>query len=186
MAEAIGMIEYKTVSSGIMATDILSKSAYVKILEARVLTPGKFVVLYTGELGAVRAAMEVATRYQEDKLLDKIVLGSPDLQVMEVLDHPIRWEEYEDDAIGMVETSTVSSAVLAADFAAKTANIKLLEIRLATRMGGKGYILFSGSVAAVREAVYASESRLSYLNTVLDTMVIPKPSKDLVESLYKD
>ena len=44
--KAIGMVEYKTVSSGIKAADLIVKTAEVELLEAQTVCPGKFIILF--------------------------------------------------------------------------------------------------------------------------------------------
>ena len=63
MAKAIGMVEMTTVSSGYAAADEMAKAADVEILQAEVTCPGKFVALVTGEISAVRAAVDAAAAY---------------------------------------------------------------------------------------------------------------------------
>ena len=57
------------------------------------------------------------------------------------------------DALGIVETTTVAAAILAADAGVKGAQVRLVELRLADGLGGKGVVLFSGLVADVEAAV---------------------------------
>ena len=59
MSKAIGMVEYKTVSTGMTAADNMVKTSNVEILQASTVCPGKYIVLITGELSAVRE-VEVA------------------------------------------------------------------------------------------------------------------------------
>ena len=49
MSKAIGMIEYKTVSAGLTATDIMVKTSEVDIVEAQTVCPGKYISIITGE-----------------------------------------------------------------------------------------------------------------------------------------
>ena len=53
------------------------------------------------------------------------------------------------DAVGVVETRTVPSAILAADAGLKGAEIALVQLRLADGLGGKGVAVFTGVVADV-------------------------------------
>ena len=41
MSKALGMVEYKTVASGMTAADIMIKTAAVEVLEAMPVCPGK-------------------------------------------------------------------------------------------------------------------------------------------------
>ena len=40
MAKAIGMIEYKTVASGMTAADLMVKTAEIDVIEAKTVCPG--------------------------------------------------------------------------------------------------------------------------------------------------
>jgi microcompartment protein CcmL/EutN len=61
MAKAIGMIEYKTVASGMTAADLMVKTAEVEVIEAKTVCPGKYLVLITGDLSSVKAAVDAAS-----------------------------------------------------------------------------------------------------------------------------
>jgi microcompartment protein CcmL/EutN len=78
MSRAIGMIEYRTVSAGITATDLMVKTADVDIIEAQTVCPGKYIAIITGELSAVRAAVDTARAAYEEAHIDSFVLGNPD------------------------------------------------------------------------------------------------------------
>ena len=60
MSKAIGMVEYKTVSAGITATDAMVKTSEVSIIEAQTVCPGKYIAIITGDLSAVKAAVDNA------------------------------------------------------------------------------------------------------------------------------
>ena len=60
--KAIGMVEYKTVSSGIKAADLIVKTAEVELLEAQTVCPGKFIILFTGDLSAIRVSVDAAVK----------------------------------------------------------------------------------------------------------------------------
>ena len=74
MNKALAMVEYKTVSSGMQAADIMVKTAEVDIIEATTVCPGKYMVLISGLLSAVKAA--VAEGGQELFLRFDIMLGN--------------------------------------------------------------------------------------------------------------
>ena len=77
MAKAIGMVECTTVATGFKAADDMAKAADVELLQAEATCPGKFVILIAGELSAVRASVDRASRAYEDKIIDTFVLGNP-------------------------------------------------------------------------------------------------------------
>ena len=60
MSKAIGMIEFKTTATGITAADAMVKTSDVEIVEAQTVCPGKYIAIITGDLSAVKAAVDAA------------------------------------------------------------------------------------------------------------------------------
>ena len=60
MSKAIGLVEYKTVSSGMTAADILVKTAEVELIQADTVCPGKFYALIEGTVAAVKSVIYFA------------------------------------------------------------------------------------------------------------------------------
>lgn len=75
MAKAIGLIEFKTVAAGVTAADVMVKTAEVEILEAQVVCPGKYIALITGDLSAVRSAVDAAKAIREEHFIGSFVAG---------------------------------------------------------------------------------------------------------------
>ena len=75
MSKAIGMVEYKTVSAGITAADAMVKTSEVSIIEAQTVCPGKYIAIITGDLSAVKAAVDNAKEMHGLHLIDSFVLG---------------------------------------------------------------------------------------------------------------
>lgn len=85
-------------------------------------------------------------------------------------------------ALGLIEISGLSTAVLAADTMAKAANIRILEIE---NTKGLGYmtIKIAGDVGAVNAAVNAGKQIGAANNKLVSWKVIPRPS-DYVEQAF--
>ena len=85
-------------------------------------------------------------------------------------------------ALGLIEISGLSTAVLAADTMAKAANIRILEIE---NTKGLGYmtIKIAGDVGAVNAAVNAGKQIGAANNKLVSWKVIPRPS-DYVEHAF--
>ena len=86
-------------------------------------------------------------------------------------------------ALGVVETICAVSAVQAGDVAAKAANVRLLEIRLARGLGGKGILLLTGDLGSVESSVEACRRRLGTEGGITSAVVIPFSYKALVSAL---
>ena len=180
MKKALGMIEFKTVASGITATDVMLKCADVEIVQANPVCPGKYLATIAGELSSVKAAIEAAEAYNSAMLVDKFVLGNPHESVQPAICGAL--EIKNKSAIGILETFTAASAVVAADTAAKTALVELIEVRLAKGMCGKSYVIMTGSVSAVTAAVERAKAGMED-GVFLDSSVIAGPDSRLWESI---
>ena len=78
MSKAIGMIEFKTTATGVTAADAMVKTSDVEIVEAQTVCPGKYIAIITGDLSAVKAAVDkLQTRLQR---LQSLILLSFVLQ----------------------------------------------------------------------------------------------------------
>jgi microcompartment protein CcmL/EutN len=81
------------------------------------------------------------------------------------------------DSLGVVETLTVAACLLAADAAVKTAPIRLIEMRLANQLGGKGFFTFTGDLADVQASTEAAVAAAG--GNLFSQVVIPLPHADI-------
>lgn len=86
------------------------------------------------------------------------------------------------EALGLVETIGLSTAILAADAMAKTANVNIIDLE---NTKGSGYmtIKVSGDVGAVTAAVTAGRQVAVENNAFVSSKVIPRPSNN-IESVF--
>ena len=131
MSKAIGMIEFKTTATGVTAADAMVKTSDVEIVEAQTVCPGKYIAIITGDLSAVKAAVDTAVTTYEDKCIDSFVLGNPHESLFPAIYGTTQVEEIS--ALGILETYDAASIIEAADQAAKTAIVDLIELRIAKR-----------------------------------------------------
>jgi microcompartment protein CcmL/EutN len=87
------------------------------------------------------------------------------------------------EALGVIESFSVASLIEAADAAVKTANVQLIEIRLAMALGGKAFLTLTGSVAAVEAAVSAGAAVVAEKGLLVNRVVIPAPRKELLSEI---
>lgn len=181
MSKAIGMLEYMTVSAGMEATDLMLKTAEVDLIEAQTVCPGKYIALITGDLSAVKAAIEASKVKFEEKLIDTFVLGNPHEAIFPAIYGTANVEN--PSALGILETFSAASIIVAADVAAKTSAVDLIELRIARGMCGKSYMTLTGEVAAVTAAIEKAKAELEPKGTFLDCSVIARPSEKLWKSI---
>lgn len=181
MADALGMIEWKGIARALEAVDGMLKSSPVELIVASPVCPGKFIALISGELSAVKNSVNVGIATDPQNVVDSFILGTVHKSLIPALTGTGP-PPNQKGALGIIETFSASSAVLAADAAAKGADINLLEIRLARGLGGKSFVLLQGDVDAVRTALSRALEELGD-ETIFDTVVIPSAHPALIEKL---
>jgi microcompartment protein CcmL/EutN len=182
MGKSIGLLELKSIPVGVETADVVLKAANVELLSATATCPGKYVILLCGAVGAVKNAMESGILTAGVYLVAHHIINNVHDSVPGAIMGTT--EVTKTAAIGMIETMTALTAVMAGDLAAKAANVTLMEIRIARGLGGKGYILLTGEVSAVRSAVKAAMHELEESGDVTSSCVIPSPHRDLIDKIY--
>ena len=179
--KAIGLVEVKNVARGIKVTDEMLKSAGVFLIQSGSVCPGKFVTIVGGSLSSIQAAVDRAGIVAEDALIDKFVIGRLGDKVFEAMCGTANVAERK--ALGIVETFTAASAILAADAAVKAANVSLIEVRVARGMAGKCFVAMTGEVADVKAATDAGAKIAAKDGVLIGTEVIANPHPELWEAV---
>ena len=179
--KAIGLVEVKNVSKGIRVTDEMLKSAGVFLIQSGSVCPGKFVTIVGGSLSSIQAAVDRAANVAEDALIDKFVIGRLGDKVFEAMCGTANVAERK--ALGIVETFTAASSILAADAAVKAANVSLIEVRVARGMAGKCFVTMTGEVADVKAATEAGAKIAAKDGVLIGTEVIANPHPELWEAV---
>ena len=178
---SIGLIEVKNVSKGIKITDEMLKSAGITLIQSGSVCPGKYVTLIGGDLSSIKSAVDRAEACAEDALIDKFVIGNLGEKVFEAMCGIADVKEKK--ALGIIETFTAASAILAADAAVKAAVVSLIEVRVARGMGGKCFVTLTGEVADVKAAVEAGAKLAAEDGVLINTEVIANPHPDLWDTI---
>ena len=186
MLESIGILEVTSVGLGYRAQDAMLKAADVRIVLARTICSGKYLVVVTGSVDEVSAAIAAGVESLPDGLIDHAVIPRIHGDVFKALSQcvelhvdPKGEREAAVKAVGVVETFSGTSILEAADAAAKAAAVKLLRIHLAMALGGKGFVLMAGSVPDVQAAVDAAVDVVRPKGLLVSAVTIPGPSKEL-------
>lgn len=182
MSNALGLVEFIKVPTGMVVSDKMAKTSDIEIIYAATVCPGKYIVIFKGSLSSVNAALEVGKGYREDVVIDSFLLGNPAEDIYSAISGTSKIEE--EGAIGIVESYSVASIIEAADIAAKTSKVSLIEIRLARGMCGKSFFIISGELSAVEMSVKGANKLLMEKGMYLDSGIIPNPDKNFLENLY--
>lgn len=175
---AIGMIELSSIAKGIETSDFMVKAAQVDILRASTVCPGKYIVIVSGETGDVTASMQAGEKHAGECVVDTLLIPNIHPQLIPAISMTNQVESF--GAVGVLEFFSVASAIRAGDVAAKAANVTLIEVKIGYAIGGKGVVVLTGDVGAVRAAVSAAEKGIQML---VGTTVIPRPSPKIFATL---
>lgn len=181
MYPAIGLVELNSIARGIIVMDAMLKKAPVKLIEAMPICPGKYIVLIAGEVSPVESSLKVGLEVGGSYVVDELFLPNVHEQVLPAI--LTLTEVGELAALGIMETFSVAASILAADAAAKAANITLIEVRLAKGLGGKAYITLTGEIAEVEAAVEAGAGLVAPKGLLLNQVIIPAPHEDVTEKI---
>lgn len=173
----IGLIEVNSIAIGIKCVDEMAKKAPVKIIEAMTICPGKFIILISGDVAAVEEALKTGKLTADYHLIDQLFLPTTHYQVYPAITGTTKVDQL--NSLGIIETFSVASAIIAADKAAKTADVTLINLRLATGLGGKAYVTLSGNISEVQAAVEAGAELASNEGLLVKKIVIPAPHSDI-------
>lgn len=174
---AIGCIELNSIAVGIHAADEMTKAALVELVLARPSCPGRYLIIVAGDTGAVRSSVAAGQEIGGEMVVDWFVLPNVHADVFPALNGTALRTTI--DALGVIETCTTASCILAADAAAKAGLVDLLEIRTAAGLGGKAFVVMTGDVGAVKSSVEAGVAGVGDSGPVLSQVVIPSPSEEL-------
>jgi len=181
MREAIGLVETISIAVGVRVTDEMAKAAPVEILESTAICPGKFMVVVAGLVSPVESALARGVEVGGDVVVDTLfiphvhpevfpaILGATDLDGLR--------------ALGVVETFTVASTILAADAAAKAAPVRLIELRLAKGLGGKAFFTMTGEIPEIEAAMEAALEIVRRDGNLVRSVVIPRPHPDVASKI---
>ena len=86
-------------------------------------------------------------------------------------------------ALGILETYDAASIIEAADQAAKTAIVDLIELRIAKGMCGKSYMMITGEVSAVEASIDRAKELVAAKGMYLDSSVIAHPDRRMIDSI---
>lgn len=181
MSEALGLLELSSIARGFQVADAVVKKAPVVLRECRPVSPGKFLVLFDGDVASVDEAFRRGVEVAGDRLVDKLFLAQAHPQ----LGWAVRGEisaRAGVESYAVVETLSVASAILAADAAAKAAAVRLVEMQLARGIGGKAFFALSGALAEIEAAVEAAIA-VTDRALVLGTEIIAAPHDDFLAQL---
>ena len=175
--KSVGLIELSSIAAGFAVADTMLKAGDVRLLLSRSICSGKYMVLIGGDTAGVEAALAAGIEAANGCLIDHTVATNLHPDVIAAIGRTQPAEPT--GALGILEGFNVAGIIAAADAAAKSAAVTLLEVRLAMALGGKAFFTLTGDVSSVQAAIAAGRRVLSESGMLVNAVVISRPHPDV-------
>jgi microcompartment protein CcmL/EutN len=173
----LGVLELSSIAAGIETMDTMVKAAPIRIVEAKAVCPGKFLITVTGDVASVDAALEAGKRKAEGYIVDELFIPNLHKGVVPAIKNEVTCTIW--DAIGVIEYFSVVASIEAGDIAAKTAGVLLTEIRLATGLAGKSYVKMVGDIHDVEAAMKRGSDYVRAKGLLCKDVIVAQPHSDI-------
>jgi len=179
---AIATLEFKDIPVALYATDAMLKKAPIGLIRSGTISQGRFLTLIAGSTGSVDEAFTEGLRLGGKSIIDSVLM----LDVHDRVYNALMGERKVcvQEAMGIIETATVSSNIRAAELALKATDVELIEMRIAdSHLNGKGLSIYQGALHEIEAAIEIAESFLKQKKVPTVTRLIPAPNVGLVEQV---
>jgi microcompartment protein CcmL/EutN len=167
------MVEFYSIARGIEVADQMLKAANVDLLLSSATCPGKYITLVHGDIAAVESSVNTAVRMGGEFLVDHLIIPNVDEQIFPAITGSSSVDNIR--AVGVIESFSIASLIIAADACVKAASVDLLELRIGSGIGGKSYVVMTGDVSDVNAAVKAGVEIIKDTGNIVCHTVIPSP-----------
>ena len=179
--KAIGLIEVNSIARGIKCADEMIKASEIELIYARSVCPGRFLTMIGGDVSSVKNSIEIGRKEAGEFIVDSFLIPNVHPAIFSAIGGTTKIKYI--NALGVIETYSVASCIIAADKAAKSAEIDLIEIRCASGLAGKSFVTMTGDVSSVNAAVNAGVDIIAKEGMLQSYVVIPSLSRELFSSL---
>jgi microcompartment protein CcmL/EutN len=184
--DALALLELDAVASGLRALDALVKQAPVRVLEANLVEPGRFLILLCGPVAEVDEAVGAGLRCAGPAVLHHLLLPMAHPALLRGLrGHTLREDADSYDCLGVIEGGAIAPALLAVDRALKDADVRLCGLRVAGGLGGRAYAVIAGAQHDVDEGLATAEAQLRAAGALHRIERIARPHPDLIPFLLR-
>jgi microcompartment protein CcmL/EutN len=174
---ALGLLELESLARGVVVADALVKQAAVQIAIAEAVTPGKYLLVFSGPVAEVEESFRAGEAAGGKLIIDRLLLPHVAESVVAALEGRLDAVTAE-DAVGIVETHTVAAAIKSADAAVKRAPVRLTALQLAKGIGGKGWYTLAGDQHDVEAALEGAAAAIG-AGLLVGTEIIQRPHLEL-------
>jgi len=174
---AIALLEFESVATGILASDVMVKRSPIALLRCGTIHPGRFLILVGGSVASTEEAYTAGLQVGESRgdLNSKVFLGDVHPSLHDAV-LGIR-RNVEGDSLAVVETHSSPALLAAVDAAIKSTPVVLSEVRLGDDLGGHALALLSGDLFDVEMALEICSERAG--GKIISCTLLPRLDSDL-------
>ncbi len=179
--KSIGIIELSSIAAGFLVADTMLKAGNVRLMLSRTICSGKYMVVVCGDTAPVESAVAAGGKAADGCLIDVTAIHNIHADVITAIGRT--QPSPPEGALGILESFNVTTLIQAADCAVKTADVQLLEVRLAMALGGKAFVSMTGQVSSVQAAVAAGRALIAESGALVNAVVIARPHPDVYREI---
>ena len=168
----LGVVELSSIPKGLLVCDLMLKKAQVRVLRAAPVGCGKFLITLTGDEGSLQEAVDEGRAAAGAHLVAFSYLPNVHPAVVRALAGTAPAEAIL-DAVGALEAHSLAGLIRAADLAAKTAAVRLLELTFDRDL------TLTGTLSDVEAALEAAERLLAAEGQLLHREIIARPHEGM-------
>jgi microcompartment protein CcmL/EutN len=184
---AIGIIELGSIYKGFEIQDVILKSVNVEKMIARTICSGKYFMVFRGDISNIEAAISIAKEVGGFSVINATSIANLDPRIFPAISGcttiNINNPELHVGAMLIIETFSVVSAIKAADYAVKEANLNILRIHVAMAVGGKGFVVIIGDIDALEAAVKPALEYIKHDGMLAGYVIIKNPHAEVLKEL---
>lgn len=172
MNDAIYIVEYRSISRGVVTLDRMLKRSGVMALYAAPVCIGKYVIAVGGGVGDVMES-KAESEASDGILAGYLITGAhPDVLGYFRREHPPK--PGSPDAVGIFETRNIPSGFMSLDAALKNGRTDIIRVWMGHFIGGKFCWVISGETSEVSSSLAAAGRAVSG-SVIAGSELIPRP-----------
>ncbi|MCL2684098.1 MAG: BMC domain-containing protein [Synergistaceae bacterium] len=172
MRDAIYIVEYRSISRGVLTLDRMLKRSGVMALYAAPVCIGKYVIAVGGGVGDVMESKAEAEA--SDGVIAGYLITGAHPSVLGYFRHERPREPGSPDAVGIFETRNISSGFMSLDAALKNGQTEITRIWMGNFIGGKFCWVIMGETSEVASSLAAAGLAISG-GEIAGSELIPRP-----------
>ena len=178
---AIALIEFSSIAIGVIAGDAMVKKAPISMLKTGTVSRGKYLVLIGGSTASVEESFKEGLSVGAAAIVDKVFL--PDIHP-QVLDAMLgERKKVSIESFGIIETTSITATIEAADAGIKGAVVDIIEIRMGDALGGRAFVMLNGKVEDVAAAVEIGMNAITNKALWRNKIIIPSLHREMAKQI---